>query len=204
MPRLQYAASGRTFITADTHFGQTDAMELYDRPYSDIAEMEADFIDRCNQVMGRDDVLYHLGDFVGDLGHAREKLKVAARIREQLHVGTIILIRGNHDPRKRKFDRIFDEVHDILAPRGWRGGDHRVVLSHYPLRSWQGNRAGSLHLYGHTHGRLEEIGRSCDVGVDCWNHAPVEMDQVLDMLAHREITALPARRFRRQPVREAE
>ena len=53
MPRLEYAPSGRTFITSDTHFGQSNAIVSYDRPFSDIQEMESSFIDRCNQVMGR-------------------------------------------------------------------------------------------------------------------------------------------------------
>ena len=204
MARLSYAEHGRTYITSDTHFGQADAIGLFDRPFTDVFSMNTSLINHCNEVMGKDDLLYHLGDFVGDLPDNRTKSRVAEEIRSRLNVGRIILIRGNHDPSKRKYTRIFDEVHDILAPRGWRNGDHRVVLCHYPLRSWQGNRAGSLHLYGHTHGRLEELGRSCDVGVDCWNMRPVEIDRVLELVSQRETLALPARRFRRQPVREAD
>ncbi|MCH2161690.1 MAG: metallophosphoesterase [Phycisphaerales bacterium] len=204
MARFEYAPHGRTFVTSDTHFGQADAHELFDRPFKDVSAMNTALIEHCNAVMGEDDVLYHLGDFVGDLSDNQAKIRVAQEVRSQLNVGRIILVRGNHDPNKRKYKRIFDDVHDLLSPRGWSGGDHRIVLSHYPLRSWQGNRAGSLHLYGHVHGRLEELGRSCDVGVDCWNHAPVEIDRVFDLLAQRQITALPARRFRRQPVRESE
>ena len=204
MARLEYAPHGRTFVTSDTHFGQANANALYDRPYSDVISMDAALIDHCNEVMGEDDLLYHLGDFVGELPDNRTRIRVAEEVRSRLNVGRIILVRGNHDSSKRKYNRIFDEVHDILAPRGWRNGDHRVVLCHYPLRAWQGNRSGSLHLYGHTHGRLEELGRSCDVGVDCWNHRPVEIDRVLEIVSQREILALPGRRFRRQPVREAD
>ena len=119
----------------------------------------------------------------------------------------IILLRGNHDPRDDpEFDALFESVHDILSIKGWASGDvsgpERVVLCHYALRIWQGRHNGSLHLYGHSHGTLEEIGRSTDVGVDSWEYAPVEIDQVLAMLTEREIKAIPERKRTLQPMRK--
>lgn len=201
MSTLEYAHKGKTFITADTHFGHTDACKLFDRPFEGLEEMEDALVERMNAIIGPDDLLYHLGDFVGEMDSAKERIDCAKRIRSRLNVGKIILLRGNHDPSKEKYDDVFDEVHEILSVKGWRGGNHRVVLCHYPMRIWQGNRKGSLHLYGHAHGRLEEIGRSTDVGVDCWEFAPVEIDFVLQMLADREVVAMPARRAKIQPMR---
>ena len=201
MSTLEYAHKGKTFITADTHFGHAEACELFDRPFDGLDAMEDVLVERINALVGPQDLLYHLGDFVGEMPSATERIERAKRIRQRLNVGKIILIRGNHDPSKNAYEDVFDEVHEILSVKGWQGGKHRVVLCHYPMRSWQGNRNGSLHLYGHAHGRLEELGRSTDVGVDCWEFAPVEIDHVLDMLSRREITALPARRFKRQPMR---
>ncbi len=202
MPHHPLETSGRVFVTADTHFGQADACTRYDRRFTDTAEMEARFIDAINEVLGPEDLLLHLGDFVGDLDSRKEKVRTAGRIRERLSVDRIVLVRGNHDPRHARFDRLFESTHDLLSFR-WPAKGHRIVCSHYPLRSWQGNRSGSLHLYGHTHGRLEEIGRATDVGVDCWRYQPVAMDDLVATLSTREILAFPVKRMRRQPDRPA-
>ena len=202
MAALAYATTGKTFVTADTHFGHAEACDLFARPFDNVEEMDDALVERANAVMGPDDLLYHIGDFVGEMADAKERIAHARHIRDRLRVGKIILVRGNHDSRKHAYADIFDEVHEILSVRGWRDGEHRVVFCHYPLRSWQGNRNGSLHLYGHAHGRLEEIGRSTDVGVDSWEYAPVEIDHVLAMLAEREIKAFPERKQTLQPMRK--
>lgn len=194
--------SGRVFVTADTHFGQADACTRYDRAFVNSSEMEDRFIDAINDVLGPDDLLLHLGDFVGDLDSRKEKVRTAERIRDRLSVGRIVLVRGNHDPSHDRFERIFDSIHDLLSFR-WPAKGRRIVCSHYPLRSWQGNRGGSLHLYGHTHGRLEEIGRATDVGVDCWRYQPVPLDDLVAMLSVREVVAFPVKKMRRQPDRPA-
>ncbi|MAB71130.1 MAG: metallophosphoesterase [Planctomycetaceae bacterium] len=191
---------GRIFVTADTHFGQSDACARYDRPFADTTRMETAIIERCNAVVGPGDVLLHLGDFVGDCGRTQTKTGIAARIRERLHAGRIVLVRGNHDPDRRKFKDVFDDVRDLLDVK-IDGAARRVFCSHYPMRSWRGGRHGSLHLYGHTHGRLEEIGRSTDVGVDCWNFQPILFDDLIGMLSARQVLALPLRRLQRQPGR---
>ena len=65
------ATEGRIFVTADTHFGQSDACLRYDRPFTDTAAMESAIIERCNAAVGPGDLLVHLGDFVGDCGGTR-------------------------------------------------------------------------------------------------------------------------------------
>lgn len=194
------ATPGRVFVTADTHFGQQDAVTSYDRSFTDVDSMETAYVDAVNNVLGPDDLLLHLGDFVGDLDSRRQKVSVANRVRALLVPERIVLVRGNHDPRHEDFDRLFTSVHDLLSFR-WPAGGIRVICCHYPLRSWRGNRKGSAHLHGHAHGRLEEIGRATDVGVDCWMDQPILLDDLVTSLTTREIVALPMRRLRRQPNR---
>lgn len=198
--RHPLATAGRVFVTSDHHFGQVDAPVRYDRVHPNVATMNTDYVDRINRIVGPDDLLLHLGDFVGDLGSRKKKVRVAKEIRERLTVDRIVLVRGNHDPDHPEFDRLFHSVHDLLTFR-WPAGGERVVCCHYPLRSWRGNRKGSIHLHGHTHGRLEEIGRTTDVGVDCWRDGPVPLDHLASTLRLREIVAFPMRKRRRQPNR---
>ena len=193
--------AGRTFVTADTHFGQPDACASFDRPFQDTAAMQDAIVAHFNAVVGPNDLLLHLGDFVGDQGSTKEKTRLATSVRDRLHAGRIILVRGNHDPDRSRYREVFDAVYDLLD---FRVGDddHRVVCSHYPMRAWRGNRNGSLHLYGHTHGRIEEAGRSTDVGVDCWGYRPILLDDLVSMLLARKILSLPEKRAPVQPTRD--
>ena len=197
--------SSRVFITADTHFGHVDALERFDRPFSDVEAMDLALVEGINRVVGRDDLLYHLGDFVGPTPKGVSRTRHAVSIRERIDCRRIILVRGNHDPRgKPAFDALFESVDDLLSFRGWedagRQGEHRVVMAHYGMRIWQGRRDGSLHVHGHTHGTLPEVGRSTDVGVDCWGLRPRPLGDVLSMLANREID-MDEGNGRVQPVR---
>lgn len=184
--------SNRIYITADTHFGHSDAIEKFTRPFSNVDEMDDALVANINEVVGADDLLYHLGDFIGPVDAPRTKTAHARTMRERIACKRIVLIRGNHDPHgKDRFDDLFESVHDLVSFQGWgtaqKQGDQRVVMAHYAMRVWQGRHNGALHVYGHTHGTISEVGRSTDVGVDCWSYRPQLLEDVLAMLASREI-----------------
>ena len=199
--------AAQIWVTADTHFGHDEAIGLFSRPVRDVREMDEMLLEGINSRVGKRDTLLHLGDFMGPMAWSGEdgdaSVARARELRERIRCRRIELVRGNHDPRKRRFERIFDAVHDILSFRGWGGGNERIVCCHYPMRSWQGMWNGALHLYGHAHGAAEEVGRSCDVGVDCWELGPVTLDRVCHMLASRPKPARPADDAPRQPSRTA-
>jgi hypothetical protein len=45
------------------------------------------------------------------------------------------------------------------------------------------------------------VGRSTDVGVDCWGFRPILLDDLVSMLLAREILAIPPNRSKQQPIR---
>jgi calcineurin-like phosphoesterase family protein len=55
----------------------------------------------------------------------------------------------------------------------------RLVLCHYPFRSWNGQGRGAINLHGHSHGRMKPLPRQFDVGVDARDFRPVTLDQLL-------------------------
>jgi len=155
-------------FTADTHFGDHRTINIQRRPFADAAAMDAVLVDRWNAAVGPDDEVWHLGD-VARRGDAVAGL--LARLN-----GTKHLIRGNNDP------------HATLAAQGWASvGDYaeleidgrRLVLCHYPFRSWNGQGRGAINLHGHSHGRLKPVPRQFDVGVDARGFAPVTLDRLL-------------------------
>lgn len=156
------------FFTADTHFGDHRTINIQNRPFANVAEMDATLIERWNAVVGRGDVVWHLGDV------ARRAADVPALL-DRLH-GTKHLLRGNNDPDA------------TLTAAGWAStrdyaeimvDGRALVLCHYPFRSWNGQHKGALNLHGHSHGRLKPMPRQFDVGVDVHEFAPVALERLL-------------------------
>lgn len=175
------------YFTSDTHFGHEAILKHMPergRCFASIEEMDDHLIDEINRVVGKDDVLYHLGDFAwraGRVGHYRQRLDV-----RQIHVSM-----GNHDaPSLRKHVSTMDYM---LFPK--IDGQH-YHLQHYPLVSWRKMQKGQYGCYGHSHGLFEDTlnqlwpgRRAIDVGVD---HAyrltgewrPLSLEEVLWFIDH--------------------
>ncbi len=121
-----------------------------------------------NAVVGMDDVVWHLGDV------ARRPGDVAALL-SRLN-GTKHLIRGSNDPVATSDAEGWASVGDYaeLTEDG-----HRLVLCHYPFRSWNGQHRRAINLHGHSHGRLKPMLRQHDVGVDARGFRPVRLTELL-------------------------
>ena len=189
------------WISGDTHFGDAHALSLFERPFADVESMDAHFLEALNRRVEKRDVLIHIGDFCGPHPAGQDaQIEHARTMRRQIRCKEIRLIRGNPDPKSERFHSLFEWVKDQMSFRR-EIGNERVIVCHYPLRAWRGQLSGALHMYGHTHGALQEVGRSMDVGVDCWNYAPLRLDHAMNLLVARAVTA-PSGWVRQQEVRE--
>ena len=128
-------------------------------------------IARWNATVAADDEVWHLGDFAN--GGSREYVAaVFARLN-----GRKRLVRGNHDTnRVLELPWCEPPVESLrLSLRDAAGAEWRLFLAHYAHRAWPGLWRGARHFYGHTHGRIPDTQRSCDVGVDAWDYCPVDL-----------------------------
>ena len=163
------------YFTADHHFGHRNIIRFCSRPFSSSDEMGDEMVKRWNASVSNDDDVYILGDFAWSMGRGRLRELFSAL------AGRKHLILGNHD-RADALDLPWSS-----DPANYRRIDvdgRTVILSHYGLRVWEKMRYGAIHLYGHSHGNLpgfrnDSGGGCCDVGVDCWNFAPVCFDDVV-------------------------
>ena len=64
----------RLFFTSDTHFNHTNILRYCNRPFKTVGQMNETIITNWNNVVGPDDVIFHLGDFC--LGGAKEWNKI--------------------------------------------------------------------------------------------------------------------------------
>lgn len=158
------------FFTSDSHFGDARRIRIDRRPFASIAEHDAALIARWNAAVSPDDEVYHLGDFTPaeDPGRVAQLL---ASLNGRKH-----LIVGNKDSAAA----IANESWVSVAHYGERDIDgKRVVLCHYPFRTWHGMGKGAIDLHGHSHGRLKEMPRQYDVGVDVFDYRPVTLATIL-------------------------
>lgn len=178
---LRIRQEEKVWFTADTHFGHRNIIRYCQRPFATVEEMNETIIDNWNGVVGKDDVVFHLGDF--SVGGAAEWTSLIDSLN-----GRIFLVLGNHDMNNvdQGFMRRFENVSmQMLVSIG----KQRIYLNHYPFLCYGGAYRGTWQLFGHVHtcpcnsgldnSRLEMLfPTQYDVGVDNNNFKPVSFEEV--------------------------
>ena len=157
-----------TFFTSDSHFGDHRTLNIWKRPFASVVEMDARLGSAWNRAVGPEDEVWHLGDFARK---AADVPALLARLNGVKH-----LVRGNNDPLGTAIAEGWASVRDYAEIEV---DGRRLVLCHYPFRSWNGQHKGALNLHGHSHGRLKPMPRQVDVGVDVWDWRPVTLADML-------------------------
>ncbi len=171
-----------TWFTADLHLSHSNIIRYCNRPFLNEDEkklladgvdfrvsgdsihlMNKTLIDNINSVVGRDDTLWHLGDF------CFSDAETARKLRDRINCQNINIVWGNHDRRgkiRHLFKDAYDQVEVVVE-------DQRMVLNHYAMAVWNKSHHGAWQLYGHSHAGAEQWmdlhlpnRRSVDVGVD--------------------------------------
>jgi hypothetical protein len=71
------------FVTSDTLFSHARIIEVVDRPFNSVEEMDAELARRSNETVAPDDIVLHLGDLA--LGPIPGSLPLTAQLRAPLH-----------------------------------------------------------------------------------------------------------------------
>jgi calcineurin-like phosphoesterase family protein len=170
------------FFTSDTHYWHKNIIQFSRRPFGSLEQMHAAFIRNWNEVVTHEDTVYHLGDvsFAGR-GHT---LMILSQLK-----GRIVFLPGNHDnARKMALRPGLDTVSaDRILDVTYR--NQKLVLSHYPLMTWEKAHHGAWMLHGHCHGSLDERNATTtrlDVGVDgVASYYPLSFDNVCAVMHDR-------------------
>lgn len=173
------------YFTSDLHFGHKNIINACRRPFHSVENMEKLLIMNWNELVTPKDDVWILGDF------SFAKKAKTAEIAWKLN-GHKKLVRGNHEHESNAFySSIFEEVYDfgkeikVLHPE--TNATQRIVLCHYPLKTWNGSHYGSWNLHGHSHGSLKDDGKSLqhDVGVDVNGYYPISLARVAKIMANK-------------------
>ena len=177
---LFFEKAERLFFTSDTHFGHRNIIKYCQRPFSCIEEMDDALIANWNRVVGKDDIIFHLGDFA--MGGSAEW----SRLLQKLN-GKIYLILGNHD--LKTIGAGFSRLEGVAMQMLINVKGQIIYLNHYPFLCYGGAYRNTWQLYGHVHTGPANRGLDAprlkmmlptqyDVGVDNNNYIPVSFEQV--------------------------
>lgn len=166
------------FFTADTHFNHENIIGFCNRPFKNALEMNEALITNWNSKVKDGDSVYHLGDFgYGELREVFDRLK-----------GKIYYIPSQeytHERAVLAYKDRFAQVSPLMNISVKKAYDVTITLCHYCMRKWPKEHYNHWHLYGHSHGRLEPIGKSWDVGVDNNNFFPISLEEVAKIMDNR-------------------
>jgi calcineurin-like phosphoesterase family protein len=177
--------NNKVFFTSDHHFYHENVIKYSKRPFENATEMNEAMINNINAVVGENDTLYILGDFV-----FAKDAKQVIYIRSRIKCKNVHWIKGNHD--KYAFNDLvkqhFTSIRDYLEIEVQ---GQKIVLSHFPHLVWNRAHKGAWMLHGHSHGSLIypntlKNKRIADIGVDCWDYFPVSFEQLLDKFKNCE------------------
>jgi calcineurin-like phosphoesterase family protein len=159
------------FFTADEHYNHPNILKFMPRPFANITEMNLELVRRNNEIVKKDDFVIHAGDFCwkGSAEFIRNLQKAL--------VGQHIYLRGSHDSW-------MNGSHHEIWERNIEG--QHIVVCHYAMRTWGKSHWNSFQLFGHSHGKLEAIGKQYDIGVDCNDYYPVSFEQIKVIMASKQ------------------
>jgi calcineurin-like phosphoesterase family protein len=144
--------------------------------------MNRTILDRLNNLVKANDILYFLGDFcIGPKARA-------VQLRREIRCKKIFAVPGNHDKETRKLTQEFSWLGDLAEVLV---NGQRIVLCHYAMRVWNHSSHGAWQLYGHSHGRLASLDASLsmDVGVDTHDFRSWHFDEIRDQMKVKAASA---------------
>lgn len=159
----------KTYLIADTHFNHKRIIEYCKRPYSNVEEMNEDLIRKWNNVVSKNDIVIHVGDF--GFGSFDELKDIFDRLN-----GNKYLVMGNHDLRagynfykELGFIAVFKK--EMLLKN--------IVISHKP----KDIPDDFINIYGHIHNadvpsEFNDKKHFC-VSVEKINYLPIELETLL-------------------------
>ena len=175
----------KSWFTSDTHFGHENVIRYSNRPYKDKHEMDESIIANWNAKVQPNDNVYHIGDVFFC------KKDRAIQILSRLN-GRITLIMGNHDKAIRRDQDFINRFFNVVDYLELTIEGQKMVLSHYPMMTWNGSGRGSWMLHGHCHGNLKYPfeAKIHDVGIDPNNYFPLSFPDLKRILDKKAISVI--------------
>lgn len=156
-------------VTSDTWFGRSSILEIANRKFSNLNNMNSELIKKWNSVVKSRDIVFHLGNFAWDPITCENVLK-------KLN-GVIIFMKSCNDVALLEQNNVYISAESILLLKKFD-----VVLCHYPLKNWPGKESGTIHFHGHeVYSNDTVLTKGCNivnVCTDFWDYKPVKFSDI--------------------------
>lgn len=179
---VNYSCFAENYYIADTHFGHNRIIELCNRPFKDVEEMNKQLIKNWNDTVTDDDVVYILGDFALTISSKEEVCTILSELKGKKH-----LIIGNHDETwLSKMDKSDLEKYFETTPMYMtiiKNDSEKIGLCHYPILSFPG-----IIIHGHIHNNknqqdgwdfIKDSPNILNASVEVNNYRPVTLNELI-------------------------
>lgn len=164
------------WLISDTHFNHNRDFIFKPRGFATIDEMNEAIIQRWNEKVTDDDIVYHLGDVI--MGELDSGIKIIKRLK-----GHIRLAIGNHDTDNRieAFKPFFDDIqfgYRIVKKK------KTFLLSHYPQLTGNYDNSQTYSIHGHTHSfdLFDENNLMYNVSCEAQNCTPILLEDAIQQI----------------------
>lgn len=183
------------FFTSDSHFTLVDYEDTIKRdfrPFKSVREMNRKIIKIWNRQAGKNDVIYHLGDFSNFNRKDNESYVKTLQFVKKIKA-KVVLIVGNNEEYiiHHVFNDDYEAFKKMLLDYGFadviRGGiyidikDTKFYLNHFPMN----HKDGVINLFGHVHGTVFVKRYGFNVGVDNHYFKLFSEDDILELVSRR-------------------
>lgn len=207
-PILVKGEEDKIIFWSDTHFGHR--CERWDVPlwkhrgFQSIEEHDTSLVERWNSVACNDTVAFFLGDFI----FGPDTIKRFEQILGSIKFKTLYMMPGNHNSGWKQ------HLEKSASPHGvWNISPYKrvifvpnyleavvnkqpIVLSHYPIVSFNGQARNSWMIHGHCHGKLYQsaaakfiyTAKVIDVGVENSPY-PKTFHELKDYFVNRQVVS---------------
>lgn len=162
----------KIFLIGDNHFHHCIINIYCQRPFKNIDEMNEILIRNWNKTVGKQDIVYVLGDFA--LCGKDKIIEVGKRLK-----GRKRLILGNHDEaslqtyREAGFEYIYN--HEVFL------SEYDCILSHKPLENCK-----YRNIHAHTHNKEVNDKNHFCVSVEKINYTPILLSEAINYFEELE------------------
>ena len=175
---------GKIFITSDAHFSHIQPFVWEARGYKSVEEMNKEQIRKWNEVVGKDDEVWFLGD--GMMNDNATGTMCWSKLNGKIHI-----ITGNHDSPARI--EIYKQLgFDVeIKKLGYKKciipeSNKKLLTSNGRFKGWR----DTINIHGHTHQTTnftEGYHLMYHAGVDSHDGYPVSLDDIIRQIeAHWE------------------
>lgn len=191
------------WFVSDLHLNHAKSFVFEARGFKTIEEHNAFIINKINELVRPDDVLFSLGDFC--LNSSEENFESFI---SRINCQNIYYLWGNHpNPSRKVFLREVAKlgIGDVeVYPFRYKNlifiGNHAeiivngqfIVLNHFPLFCWNHMSKFSWMLTGHEHGEMESLlpncdsKKICDMGWDVFNK-PMSFNEMKPIMDKKKV-----------------